>query len=53
MTQESVGVAKTSLVMENTPAATPLRKSSRSSDELGENALEDAFARFKDLADRK
>lgn len=54
MTPESVGVAKTSLVMGKHSGRAAFR--SKLSDlgyELGENAFEDAFVRFKELADRK
>ncbi|MEO0731155.1 MAG: alpha-isopropylmalate synthase regulatory domain-containing protein, partial [Pseudomonadota bacterium] len=54
MTPESVGVTKTSLVMGKHSGRNAFR--SKLSDlgyELGENALQDAFTRFKSLADRK
>ena len=54
MTPESVGVAKTSLVMGKHSGRNAFRsKLKEMGYELGENALEDAFKRFKDLADRK
>jgi 2-isopropylmalate synthase len=54
MTPESVGVSKTSLVMGKHSGRNAFR--SKLEDlgyHLGENALEDAFNRFKALADRK
>jgi len=54
MTPESVGVGKTSLVMGKHSGRNAFR--SKLSDlgyDLGENAFEDAFNRFKALADRK
>jgi len=54
MTPESVGVQKTSLVMGKHSGRNAFRsKLKEMGYELGENALEDAFKRFKDLADRK
>jgi 2-isopropylmalate synthase len=54
MTPESVGVAKTSLVMGKHSGRNAFRtKLKELGYELGENALEDAFNRFKALADRK
>ena len=54
MTPESVGVSKTSLVMgKHSGRAAFKSKLKDMGYELGENALEDAFKRFKDLADRK
>jgi 2-isopropylmalate synthase len=54
MTPESVGVSKTSLVMGKHSGRHAFREKLRELGyDLGENALEDAFARFKDLADRK
>ena len=54
MTPESVGVAKTSLVMGKHSGRHAFKEKLKELGyELGENALEDAFARFKDLADRK
>ncbi|MEL6621726.1 MAG: 2-isopropylmalate synthase [Pseudomonadota bacterium] len=54
MTPESVGVTKTSLVMGKHSGRNAFRsKLSEMGYELGENALEDAFTRFKSLADRK
>ncbi|MEM7775999.1 MAG: 2-isopropylmalate synthase [Pseudomonadota bacterium] len=54
MTPESVGVAKTSLVMGKHSGRAAFRtKLNELGYQLGENALEDAFDRFKSLADRK
>ena len=54
MTPESVGVSKTSLVMgKHSGRAAFKSKLKDLGYELGENALEDAFNRFKALADRK
>ncbi|MFG1416862.1 2-isopropylmalate synthase [Xanthobacter sp. V0B-10] len=54
MTPESVGVSKTSLVMGKHSGRAAFRDKLKTMGyELGENALNDAFARFKDLADRK
>jgi 2-isopropylmalate synthase len=54
MTPESVGVAKTSLVMGKHSGRHAFKEKLKELGyELGENALEDAFTRFKDLADRK
>ena len=54
MRPESVGVAKTSLVMGKHSGRAAFREKLREMGyELGENALNDAFRRFKDLADRK
>src|SRR2546421_8645250 len=54
MTPESVGVSKTSLVMGKHSGRHAFKEKLKELGyELGENALEDAFARFKDLADRK
>ena len=54
MTPESVGVSKTSLVMGKHSGRAAFRDKLKSMGyELGENALNDAFSRFKDLADRK
>jgi 2-isopropylmalate synthase len=54
MTPESVGVAKTSLVMGKHSGRHAFKEKLKELGyELGENALEDAFIRFKDLADRK
>ncbi len=54
MTPESVGVAKTSLVMGKHSGRNAFRtKLKELGYELGENAFEDAFNRFKALADRK
>jgi 2-isopropylmalate synthase len=54
MTPESVGVSKTSLVMGKHSGRHAFREKLRDLGyELGENAMEDAFTRFKDLADRK
>ncbi len=54
MTPESVGVAKSSLVMGKHSGRNAFRtKLKELGYELGENAFEDAFLRFKGLADRK
>jgi 2-isopropylmalate synthase len=54
MTPESVGVGKTSLVMGKHSGRNAFRtKLKELGYELGENAFEDAFNRFKALADRK
>ena len=54
MTPESVGVQKTSLVMGKHSGRNAFRTKLKDMGyELGENALEDAFKRFKDLADKK
>jgi 2-isopropylmalate synthase len=54
MTPESVGVAKTSLVMGKHSGRNAFRAKLKDLGfELGENAFEDAFNRFKALADRK
>ncbi|MFD1332518.1 2-isopropylmalate synthase [Methylopila musalis] len=54
MTPASVGVTKTSLVMGKHSGRAAFKDKLRALGyELGENALQDAFARFKDLADRK
>ncbi len=54
MTPESVGVTKTSLVMGKHSGRNAFRvKLKEMGYELGENAFEDAFNRFKALADRK
>ena len=54
MTPASVGVSKTSLVMGKHSGRAAFRdKLKELGFELGENAFEDAFKRFKDLADRK
>jgi len=54
MTPESVGVSKTSLVMGKHSGRNAFRtKLKELGYELGENAIEDAFNRFKALADRK
>ncbi|MCP8937221.1 2-isopropylmalate synthase [Alsobacter sp. SYSU M60028] len=54
MTPESVGVLKTSLVMGKHSGRHAFKEKLKELGyELGENALEDAFKRFKDLADRK
>ncbi len=54
MTPESVGVGKTSLVMGKHSGRNAFRTKLRELGyELGDNQLEDAFARFKALADRK
>ncbi len=54
MTPASVGVSKTSLVMGKHSGRHAFKDKLRELGyELGENALHDAFIRFKDLADRK
>lgn len=54
MTPESVGVKSTSLVMGKHSGRHAFREKLHDLGfELGDNALEDAFRRFKDLADRK
>ncbi len=54
MTPESVGVSKTSLVMGKHSGRNAFRnKLKELGYELGDNAFEDAFNRFKALADRK
>jgi 2-isopropylmalate synthase len=54
MTPESVGVAKTSLVMGKHSGRHAFREKLKELGyDLGGNALEEAFVRFKDLADRK
>src|SRR5882757_1548969 len=54
MTPESVGVAKTSLVLGKLSGRHAFRdKLEAMGYELGGNALEDAFKRFKDLTDKK
>src|SRR5947209_20467179 len=54
MTPESVGVSKTSLVMGKHSGRAAFREKLKEMGyELGENALNDAFKRLKDLADRK
>ncbi len=54
MTPESVGVSKTSLVMGKHSGSHAFKEKLKELGyNLGENALADAFKRFKDLADRK
>ncbi len=54
MTPASVGVSKTSLVMGKHSGRHAFKEKLRELGyELGDNALQDAFRRFKDLADRK
>ncbi|MEQ1752854.1 MAG: 2-isopropylmalate synthase [Micropepsaceae bacterium] len=54
MTPESVGVSKTSLVLGKLSGRHAFKdKLEAMGYELGANALEDAFRRFKDLADKK
>jgi 2-isopropylmalate synthase len=54
MTPESVGVSKTSLVMGKHSGRNAFRTKLRELGyQLGDNAIEDAFNRFKALADRK
>ena len=54
MTPESVGVSKTSLVMGKHSGRAAFKDKLRDLGyTLGDNALQDAFKRFKDIADRK
>src|SRR5580658_2543800 len=55
MTPESVGWSKSSLVMGKHSGRAAFRDKLRSMGygEFGDNSLNDAFRRFKDLADRK
>lgn len=54
MTPESVGVSKTSLVMGKHSGSHAFKEKLKELGyDLGQNALQDAFKRFKDLADRK
>ncbi len=54
MTPESVGVSKTSLVMGKHSGRHAFKEKLRDLGyDLGDNAVQDAFKRFKDLADRK
>lgn len=54
MTPESVGVSETSLVLGKLSGRHAFRvKLEELGYELGDNALDDAFKRFKDLADKK
>ena len=54
MTPESVGLSKSKLVLGKHSGRHAFREKLRELNyELGDNALEDAFHRFKDLADRK
>ena len=54
MTPESVGVSKTSLVMGKHSGSHAFKEKLKELGyDLGANALNDAFKRFKDLADRK
>ena len=54
MTPESVGVSKTSLVMGKHSGSHAFKEKLKDLGyELGDNALKDAFTRFKALADRK
>ncbi len=54
MTPASVGVTKTSLVMGKHSGRAAFRsKLKEMGYDLGENQMEDAFTRFKALADRK
>jgi 2-isopropylmalate synthase len=54
MTPESVGLVESSLVMGKHSGRHAFREKLKELGyELGENAFEDAFVRFKDLADRK
>ena len=54
MSPESVGITKSSLVMGKHSGRHAFREKLKELGyELGENAMQDAFARFKDLADKK
>ena len=55
MTPESVGLTRSTLVMGKHSGRHAFRQKLKELgfDELGDNAVEDAFKRFKDLADRK
>ena len=54
MTPESVGISQTSLVMGKHSGRHAFREKIKSLGyELGDNQLQEAFTRFKDLADRK
>lgn len=54
MTPESVGITKSSLVMGKHSGRHAFREKLKELGyELGENAMQDAFTRFKDLADKK
>tara|TARA_R110002110_G_scaffold3104_8_gene15918 strand:+ start:1815 stop:3401 length:1587 start_codon:yes stop_codon:yes gene_type:complete len=54
MTPESVGITKSSLVMGKHSGRHAFREKLRELGyDLGQNAMQDAFNRFKDLADRK
>jgi 2-isopropylmalate synthase len=54
MTPESVGLSRSKLVLGKHSGRHAFREKLRELNyELGDNALEDAFRRFKDLADRK
>ncbi|HET8727466.1 MAG TPA: 2-isopropylmalate synthase [Alphaproteobacteria bacterium] len=55
MTPESVGLTKTNLVMGKHSGRNAFRTKLRELgyDDIGDNAFQDAFQRFKDLADRK
>ena len=54
MTPESVGISKTSLVMGKHSGRHAFREKIKALGyELGDNQLQEAFTRFKDLADRK
>jgi 2-isopropylmalate synthase len=54
MTPESVGISQTSLVMGKHSGRHAFREKIKSLGyELGDNQLQEAFGRFKDLADRK
>ena len=54
MTPESVGLSKSNLVLGKHSGRHAFREKLRELNyELGDNALEDAFHRFKELADRK
>jgi len=54
MTPESVGLTKSNLVLGKHSGRAAFKDKLKSLDiQIGDNALEDAFNRFKDLADRK
>ena len=55
MTPESVGLVKSTLVMGNHSGRHALREKLRELgyDEIGDNAFQEAFERFKDMADKK
>ncbi|GIR09780.1 MAG: hypothetical protein CM15mP21_0420 [Hyphomicrobiales bacterium] len=53
MTPESVGISQSSLVWESIGPPCVPRKIHELGYELGDNQMQEAFVRFKDLADRK